>query len=62
MGAVWGFRFSDYKGRLDIAVVFEHSCWRLLGEPPAWVLDIARAHENCPTEKRCRPGENGEAS
>lgn len=59
---VWGFRFSYYKGRLTIAVDFEHSCWRLLGEPPEWVLDIARAHKSCSTEKRCRPGDEAVAS
>lgn len=55
LGVVWGFRFARYDGRLDITAVFESSAWAMCGEPPQWVLDIAREHEDCSTETRCRP-------
>ncbi|MFF9309993.1 hypothetical protein ACF1BS_03690 [Streptomyces sp. NPDC014748] len=56
LDTVHGFRFSHYKGRLSVAVVFAASCWTLVGEPPDWVVEIARQHADCPAAKWCRPG------
>lgn len=54
MDTVWGFRFARLDGRLLVTVVFGASAWLMCGEPPQWVLDIAREHEGCVIEDRCR--------